>query len=85
MIQHMCSITISHYSNSCNILSIFFLGTLSECLMVWIQIMTGILWVLIWVQTAYKGYPQVTKVAASKESVKPMILYSVGKVHFWIS
>ena len=34
--------------------------------MVWIQIRTDILSVLIWVQTVCKGYQQRTKVAASK-------------------
>ena len=37
--------------------------------MVWIQIRTEILSVLIWVQTIHKGYQQMTKVAASKERV----------------
>ena len=35
-------------------------GTLSECQMVWIQIWTNILSVLIWVQTVWKGYQQMT-------------------------
>ena len=41
-----------------NILS----GTLSEYLTVWIQTMSDVLSVLIWVQTVYKGYQQTTKV-----------------------
>ena len=43
-------------------------GTLSECQMIWIQIKTDILLLLIWVQTVCKGYQQTTKVAASEES-----------------
>ena len=42
-------------------------GTLLEYPMVWIQIRTDILSVLIWVQTICKGLQQTTKVAASKE------------------
>ena len=45
-------------------------GTLSKCQMVWIQIRTNILLVLIWVQTVCKGYQQMTKVATSKERFK---------------
>ena len=37
--------------------------------MVWIQIRTEVLLVLIWVQTVCKGYQQTTKVAANKERV----------------
>ena len=44
-----------------NILS----GTLSECQMVWIQIRTNILSVLIWVQTVCKDYQHTTKVSFS--------------------
>ena len=43
-------------------------GTPSECQMVWIQIRTDIVSVLIWVQTVCKGYQQTTKVAVNKES-----------------
>ena len=43
---------------------------LSECQMVWIQIRTDILSVLIWVQTVSKGYQQTTKVATSKKRDK---------------
>ena len=43
--------------------------TIRECQMVWIQIRTFIVLVLIWLQTVCKGYQQTTKVAASKESV----------------
>ena len=50
-----------------NILS----GELSECQMVWNQIMTDILSVLIWFQTVRKGYQQTTKFAAIKERVNP--------------
>ena len=39
-------------------------GTLPVCQMVWIQIKTDVLLVLIWVQTVCKGY-QMTKVAVS--------------------
>ena len=49
-------------------------GTLSECQMVWIQIRTNTLLVLIWPQTVCKGYQQTTKVAASKERVKQVRL-----------
>ena len=45
-------------------------GTLSECQMVWIQIRTYMLLVLILVKTVCKGYQQTTKVAASQERVK---------------
>ena len=45
-------------------------GTLSECVTVWIQIMTDILLVLIWLQTICTGCQQMTKVMASKERVK---------------
>ena len=48
-----------------NILS----GTLSECQIVWIQIRTDRMSVLIWVQTVCKGYQQTIEVAASKERV----------------
>ena len=40
------------------------------CQMVWIQIRTDSLSVLIWVQTVCNGYQQTTKVATSKERVK---------------
>ena len=45
--------------------------------MVWIQIRTDILSVLIWVQTVCKGYQQTTKVAARKERVKTITGYCV--------
>ena len=45
---------------------IFFSGALSECQMVWVQITTKVLWVLIWVQTVCKGYQLMTKVSTSK-------------------
>ena len=53
-------------------------GTLSECQIVWIQIRTDILSVLIWVQTVCKRYQQTTKVAATKERVlhKTEMLFS---------
>ena len=41
-------------------------GTKSKCQTVWIQI---ILLVLIWIQTVFKCYQQMTKVAASREIV----------------
>ena len=44
-------------------------GTPSECQMVWTQIRTDILSVLIWVQTVCSGYQQMTKVAASRDRV----------------
>ena len=47
----------------------FVSGALSECQAVWNQIMTNILFVLIWVQTVCIGYQQMTKVATSKEKV----------------
>ena len=37
---------------------------------IWIQIRTDILSVLIWVQTVFKGYQQMTKATTSKEIVK---------------
>ena len=37
-------------------------GMLSECQIVWIQIRAEALSVLIWVQTVYKGYHEMTKV-----------------------
>ena len=51
----------------------FFQKTLFDCQAVWIQIMTDILSVLLWVQTVCKGYQQQTKVAASKERVESWI------------
>ena len=45
-------------------------GTLLEYHMVWIQIRTNILSVVIWVQTVCKGHQHMTKVAASKERIK---------------
>ena len=42
-------------------------GAQSECQTVWIQIRTGVLSVLNWVQTVCKGYQQTTKDAASKD------------------
>ena len=42
--------------------------TLSEKT-VWIQVGTDIVLVLIWVQTVFKGYQQMTKVATSKKRV----------------
>ena len=42
--------------------------------MVWTQIKTDILSVLIWVQIVCKGYQQMTKVAVSKESSKVSLL-----------
>ena len=53
-------------------------GTLSECQMIWTQIRTDILsvliWVqrisvLIWVQTVYKDYQQMTKGTTTEERV----------------
>ena len=44
-------------------------GTLAECISVWIQIRTDILFVLNWVETVPKGYKQMTKAMASKEKV----------------
>ena len=48
-------------------------GKLSVCQMVWIQIRTDVVSVLIWVQTVCKGYEQMTKVAASKEGASALI------------
>ena len=42
--------------------------------MVWIEIRMDVLSVLILVLTVYKGYQQMTKVAASKEGVKIVFL-----------
>ena len=53
-----------------NYLSKLYSETLSECQMVWIQIRTDGLSVLIWVQTVWKGYQQMTKLATSKERLK---------------
>ena len=55
-------------------------GSLSECQMVWIQIRTNILAVLIWVQTVCEGNQQTTKVAASKKRVNILNLYSLFMV-----
>ena len=44
--------------------------TLSECQMIWIQIVTEI---LIWVQPVYKGYQKKTKVTLSKERVNKIM------------
>ena len=51
--------------------------------MVWIQIRTDILSVLIWVQTVCKGYqhPADDKVAACKERVKPPLFFRVLPYH----
>ena len=49
-------------------------GRLSEFQMVWIQISTDVLSVLIWVGTVYKGCQQTTKVAANKDRVKSGLL-----------
>ena len=49
-------------------------GALSECQIVWIQIRTYILLVLIWVQTVYNGYQQMTNVTASKEVRDSLII-----------
>ena len=46
------------------------LRTLSGCQMVWIQIRTNILSVLMWVQTVCKGYQQMSSVATSIEWTK---------------
>ena len=53
-------------------------GTLSVCQMVWIQIRTDGLSVLVlaWVQTVCNGYQQTTKVAASREELKMLVLLS---------
>ena len=48
-------------------------GTLPECQMVWIQIRTDTMSVLIWLQTVCKGYQQTTKVTTSKERVNQPI------------
>ena len=42
----------------------------SGCQTVWIQIRPNTMSALIWVQTIYKGYQQMTKVAASGQRVK---------------
>ena len=42
-------------------------GTISECQIVWIQIRTDVLSVLIWVQTVCKGQQQTTTVAADQK------------------
>ena len=44
-------------------------GITSGCQTVWIQIRPDKMSGLIWVQTVWKGYKQMTKVAASKERV----------------
>ena len=58
--------------------------TLLECQMVWIQIRTVILSVLIWVQNVCKGYQQTTKFPASKERVNEypnhMLLWEIWKL-----
>ena len=73
----------------CHLLTFFKIITFSkknlswthlECQMVWIQFRTDILPVLIWVQTVWKGYQQMKKVAASKERVKNLILFSPWQV-----
>ena len=45
-------------------------GILSECQIVWIQILLG----LIWVQTICNGYQLTTKVAGGGERVKKLTL-----------
>ena len=45
--------------------------------MVWIQIRTDVLLVLMWVLTVCKGYQQMTKVTASTERVKIHVQQSV--------
>ena len=51
--------------------------------MVWVQIRTDILSVLIWVQTLCKGYQQTTKVAASKERVKSIVTETISNKFSW--
>ena len=48
----------------------FLLGTILNCQIYWILINTDVLPVLIWVQTVFIGYQQMTNVVASKEIVK---------------
>ena len=50
-----------------------------ECQTVWSQIRPHISSGLTWVQTVCKGYQQTTKVAASKERIKPS---NVGQIFF---
>ena len=57
------------------------LGTLSECQTVRIQIGTDVMSVLVWVQTVYKIYQQMTKVAASKERVRVAIIIPENVQH----
>ena len=58
--------------------------TLSECQMVWIQIRTDILFILIWFQTICKGYQQTTKATASKERVFPDYLKESRSFRPWV-
>ena len=53
--------------------------TLFKCQRVCIQIRTGILPVLIWIQTFCKGYQQMTKVATSKKRVKISSIFIMSK------
>ena len=48
-------------------------GTLSECQIIWIQIMINILSVLIWVQAVCKVDLPMTKIAASKDRINKQI------------
>ena len=67
---HCCKIMAAETLCRSHLLTFFIINfseTLSECQMVWIQIRTDILPVLIVVQTVCQGYQQTTKAAASKE------------------
>ena len=59
-----------------------------ECQTVWIKIRTNIMSVLILTQTVCKGYPQMTKVTASKESVKVYSIFnslSTSKINVFVN
>ena len=65
------------YFQNCFFFSKILSGTLSECRTVWIQIRTGVLSVLIWVQTVCKGYQQTTIVATSKGRARDIQVFKL--------
>ena len=68
------------FLSSADFSKLTFTKNLSETLlkyqMVMIQIRTAVLSVLLWVQTVCQSHQQMPKVAASKEGVKLIFIYS---------
>ena len=79
MLGNFCTFVLLYFLSSADffqnqLFQKFLSGTQSECQTVWNQIRTDVLSVLIWVQIVCKGYHQTTKVVASKERFKPIVL-----------